>query len=134
MIQKNREVAYALVRVAVGVMFLCYGVDKFRSGIGLVASGIIKQFSGKLPALMVIPFAYALPFCEVIFGVLILLGLFNRLALTLAGLLMIALTMGTALLLMPSTVAENILITSLVAALLALDDWNKYSLDSAFRR
>ena len=48
-----------------------------------------QRFAGKLPALMVMPFAYALPFGEVIAGALILFGLFTRLGLTLSGLLLI---------------------------------------------
>ena len=48
-----------------------------------------QHFSGKLPALMVMPFAYLLPFGEVIAGALIALGLFSRVGLTVSGTLLL---------------------------------------------
>lgn len=80
MIGNHREAAYALLRVTLGVVFLFYGVGKFMGGIGNFASGMEQHFAGKLPSALVLPFAYALPFMEVIFGALILLGLFNSLS------------------------------------------------------
>ncbi|MDD5543527.1 MAG: DoxX family membrane protein [Acidobacteriia bacterium] len=134
MIRRNRETAYALVRLAVGLMFLWYGIYKFRAGVGGVAEGLVKQFAGRLPAFLVSPFAHVLPFCEVIFGTLITLGLFNRVALTLAGLLMVALTMGCAVILDAPTVANNLMTTAVVAGLLALEDWNGFSVDRALKK
>lgn len=134
MIRKNREAAYALVRLAIGLMFLWYGVYKLRAGVGVVAGGMVKQFAGRLPAMMVNPFAHVLPFCEVGFGILITLGLFSRVALTLAGLLMVALTMGCAVILDAPTVVNNLMITTVVAGLLALEDWNRFSVDRAIRQ
>src|SRR5207244_10952689 len=89
---KHREVAYALLRVTLGLIFLFYGIGKFMGGLSNFVGGMNQQFSGKLPAFMVMPFAYAIPFCETISGVLIVLGLFTRLGLTLSGLLFIGLT------------------------------------------
>ena len=63
---KHRESAYALLRITLGVIFLFYGIGKFMGGIGNFVSGMNQHFSGKLPAVMVMPFAYAIPFCEVI--------------------------------------------------------------------
>jgi uncharacterized membrane protein YphA (DoxX/SURF4 family) len=71
----NRKVAYALTRITYGVIFLFYGIGKFRGGLGNFVGGMNQQFSGKLPAAMVMPFAYFIPFAETISGVLILLGL-----------------------------------------------------------
>ena len=82
---KHRESAYALLRVTFGVIFLFYGVGKFMGGIGNFVSGMNQRFSGKLPAAMVMPFAYAIPFCEVIAGTLILFGLLTRIRLTISG-------------------------------------------------
>src|ERR1051325_2161803 len=77
---KHRETAYGLLRVTLGVIFLFYGVGKFIGGLANFVGGMNQHFSGKLPAAMVMPFAYAIPFCEVISGLLILLGLFTRVA------------------------------------------------------
>lgn len=125
----HREVAYALLRVTMGVIFLFYGIGKFMGGISNFAGSMNQHFAGKLPALMVMPFAYVLPFGEVIAGALILFGLFTRLGLTLSGLLVIGLTFGTVMLGDSPTVAHNLQYALVNFVLLWLIDLNRYSLD-----
>jgi thiosulfate dehydrogenase [quinone] large subunit len=55
---------------------------------------MVKRFEGKLPELMVQPFAATLPFIEVLVGTLLILGLFTRWALVAASVLMISLVLG----------------------------------------
>ena len=126
---KNREIAYALLRITVGVMFLFFGVGKFLGGVGNFAGGMTQRFAGKLPPALVTPFAYTLPFAEVILGALILLGLFNVLALSLSGLLLVALTFGTVMLGDPPTVAHNVQYALVNFVLLWLVDYNGFSVD-----
>lgn len=130
----HREVAYALLRVTMGVIFLFYGINKFISGVGNFVGTMNQQFSGKLPAFMVMPFAYAIPFAEVTAGVLILLGLFTRLGLVICGLLLIGLTFGMVMLGQAPTVAHNLQYALVNFVLLWLVDLNRYSLDSLLRR
>ena len=94
----NRTVAYVLTRITYGLIFLFYGVGKSRGGLSNFVGGMNQQFSGKLPAAMVMPFAYFIPFPETIFGALILLGLFTRVGLTLSGILLTGLTFGVVML------------------------------------
>jgi thiosulfate dehydrogenase [quinone] large subunit len=117
-----------------GVIFLFYGIGKFMGGIGNFVGGMNQRFAGKLPAFMVMPFAYALPFGEVIAGTLILFGLFARAGLVLSGLLLIGLTFGTVMLGDPPTVAHNLQYALVNFVLLWLADLNRYSLDSFLRR
>jgi len=131
---KHREIAYALLRVTMGVIFLFYGIGKFIGGVGNFVGGMNQRFSGKLPAAMVMPFAYAIPFCEVVAGALILFGLFTRLGLTLSGLLLIGLTFGTVMLGDAPTVAHNLQYALVNFALLWLVDLNRYSVDSMLVR
>ncbi len=42
----HREIAYALLRVTMGVIFLFYGVNKFISGVGSFVGTMNQQFSG----------------------------------------------------------------------------------------
>jgi thiosulfate dehydrogenase (quinone) large subunit len=126
----HRETAYALLRITLGVIFLFYGIGKFRAGIGNFVSGMNQHFSGKLPAAMVMPFGYAIPFCEVIAGTLILFGLLTRLGLTISGLLLIGLTFGTVMLGDAPTVAHNLQYALVNFVLLWFVDLNRYSLDS----
>jgi len=104
----HREVAYALLRVTTGVIFLFYGVGKFMIGLSNFVGGMNQNFSGKLPAFMVMPFAYLIPFAEVISGTLILFGLFTRAGLMISGLLLIGLTFGLVMLGQAPNVAHNL--------------------------
>ena len=130
----HRESAYALLRVTMGVIFLFFGIGKFMGGISNFVGGMNQHFSGKLPAFMVMPFAYLLPFGEVIAGALILFGLFTRAGLMLSGLLLVGLTFGTVMLGEAPTVAHNLQYALVNFVLLWLLDLNRYSLDSLFRR
>ena len=130
----HREIAYALLRATMGVIFLFYGIGKFMGGIGNFVGGMNQRFSGKLPAAMVMPFAYVLPFGEVAAGALIFLGLFTRLGLTLSGLLLVGLTFGTVMLGDPPTVAHNLQYALVNFVLLWLSDLDRYSLDGLFAR
>jgi thiosulfate dehydrogenase [quinone] large subunit len=117
-----------------GVIFLFYGVGKFMVGVGNIVSGMNQQFSGKLPAAMVMPFAYALPFCEVIAGTLIVFGLFTRVGLTISGLLLVGLTFGTVMLGQAPTVAHNLQFALVNFVLLWFVDLNRFSLDGLLHR
>jgi thiosulfate dehydrogenase (quinone) large subunit len=130
----HREVAYALLRATMGVIFLFYGIGKFMGGLTSFVGGMNQRFSGKLPAFLVMPFAYVLPFGEVIAGTLILLGLFTRLGLTISGLLLVGLTFGTVMLGEPATVAHNLQYALVNFALLWLSDLNGYSVDRIIDR
>lgn len=130
---KHRDVAYLLLRVTFGVIFLFYGIGKFMVGVANFVGGMNQQFSGKLPAAMVMPFAYAIPFCEVTAGTLILLGLLTRVGLTISGLLLLGLTFGTVILGQAPTVAHNLQYALVNFALLWFVDLNRYSLDGLFR-
>src|SRR5437016_4094673 len=131
---KNREIGYALMRVAYGVIFLFYGIGKFRGGLGNFVGGMNQQFSGKLPAVMVMPFAYFIPFAETISGILILLGLFTRAGLTLSGLLLIGLTFGVVILGQAPIVAHNLQYVLINFVLLWLVDLNRWSIDGLIGR
>src|SRR6185436_1488061 len=99
----TREIAYALARITYGVIFLFYGVGKFMAGLTNFVGSMNQQFSGKLPALMVLPFG------EAIAGALILLGLYTRAGLVLSGLLLIGLTFGVVMLGSADGVAHNLI-------------------------
>ena len=78
---------------------------------------------------MVMPFAYAIPFCETISGLLILLGFLTRAGLTLSGLLLIGLTFGVVMLGHPDVVAHNLIYVLINFVLLWFVDLNSFSVD-----
>jgi len=125
----HREIAYALLRVTVGMMFLFFGVGKLLGGVGGFTGGMVERFAGSfLPSPLVELFAYVLPFAEVAIGALLVLGLFNVATLTLAGLLMLALTFGAVMLPDPPTVAQNVTFALVIFVLLWSAEHNAYSL------
>lgn len=125
----RREIAYALLRVTMGLMFLVFGIEKITTGIGNFAAGLQQNFAGKLPSFLLTPFAYILPFAEVAIGLLLLLGLLNVLGLILGGILMIALTFGMVLQGQAPTVANNVFYAVVFFLLLWLAEYNRFSLD-----
>jgi len=125
----HKATAYALLRATFGVVFLFYGIGKFMRGLGSFAAGTQQRFAGKLPMALVVPFAYSLPIIEVLIGVLLVLGLFNSIALVLSGLLLIALTFGMVILGDTATVANNLLYVLINFVLLYLAEQNNYSVD-----
>lgn len=130
----HREAAYALLRITFGVVFLFNGVGKLIGGVENLVGGMNQRFAGKLPAFLVMPFAYTLPFAELLAGALIFFGLFTRLGLMLTGLLLAALTFGTVMLADSGTVAHNTQYALVNFVLLWFVDQNRYSLDGLLRR
>ena len=130
----TRDIAYALARITYGLIFLFYGIGKFMMGVGTFVGNMNQQFSGKLPAFMVMPFAYVLPFGEMIAGAFILLGLYTRAGLILSGLLLIGLTFGVVMLGRADGVAHNLIFVLVNFVLLWLIDFNRLSVDAFFAR
>jgi thiosulfate dehydrogenase (quinone) large subunit len=128
-----RECAYALLRLTLGIVFLFSGVGKFLGGIGNFEGRLEQQFAGKLPMFLVSPFAYALPFAEVAIGALLVIGLFNGVALVLSGLLLAALTFGTVMAGDHPTAAHNVAYAFVNFVLLWFAGYNKFSLDRLIR-
>lgn len=127
---KHDELAYALLRVTVGVMFLFFGVGKFVKGLPRFVSGLEERFAESwLPQSLVAPFAYVLPFAEVAIGALLILGLFTTVGLVAAAVLMMGLTFGTVVEPDPATAARNVNYALILFVLLFLIRYNGYSLD-----
>ena len=124
----HREIAYALLRVTVGMMFLFFGVGKLLGGVGGFTGGMVERFAGSfLPSPLVELFAYVLPFAEVAIGTLLVLGLFNVATLTRAGLLRLALTFGAGVVLAdPPTAAQNVTFALVIFVLLWSAEHNAY--------
>lgn len=99
MIEVNeRRLAYALLRLIVGVNFLGHGFIRVFHGLTAFAQGLVKSMAeAPLPAAFVLGFGYCVPCVELAIGVLLVLGLWTRWALVGASLLMAALMVGVTL-------------------------------------
>lgn len=94
----DSSLAYALLRITLGLNIFMHGTSRLLAGIGNFVSGMIKMFQNTLlPTAVVVPFGYALPWLEAGLGLLIIVGFRTREALVAGALLMLGLTFGTAL-------------------------------------
>jgi thiosulfate dehydrogenase [quinone] large subunit len=125
-----RWLAYAILRVTLGCVFLFYGVGKFVAGVAATAQGFQEGFAKTwLPGASVYAFSFALPFFEVTVGTLLILGLFTRYAAAVAGLLIMALTAGLTIKGSSQDVAMNIAYAVAVFILLYRIEDNEISVD-----
>ncbi len=126
----SRRVAYLLLRVTVGVLFMFTGLGTLTRGLAAHVAGMADRFAGTLPSFYVVPFAYALPFIETAVGLLLAIGLFTRRVLPLAGLVMVAVTYGAVM--EPDTGAAtySLLVALALFFLLWHVDEDAYSLDA----
>lgn len=72
--RSHQTLGYALLRVTVGVNFLMHGATRIFGDLGGFVGGVAGSFEGLLPRWMTVPFAYAIPFAELILGAALLIG------------------------------------------------------------
>jgi thiosulfate dehydrogenase [quinone] large subunit len=94
---RDQHHAYLLLRVLTGFDFFGHGFARIFTGTHLsgFAQGMVKSMAtSPLPPSLTLASGYAIPWVEVVIGILLLLGIFTRAALTLALLLMMILMFG----------------------------------------
>ena len=131
----DRNLAYTLFRIFLGINIAVHGGSRIYSGVAAFASEMVSQF-GKtpLPSEMVYLFGVSLPFAEALIGVLILVGLWSRLAYCVGFLLMISLTFGSTLRQDWTAAGWQLLYAFAYAGLLVFREHNRYSVDGAGRK
>lgn len=94
--RSDASIAYAILRLTLGVNIGLRGMVRIAHGSGAFAQGIVKQMEPTmLPPSLVYAFAWTLVWVESAVGILLILGLQTRLALIAGGLMMTLLTFGT---------------------------------------
>jgi len=127
------DIAYTLMRVAIGGILFMHGLDKVHRGIATVAANIMAK-NGLQPAL---GFAYAATTLETVGAACIVLGLFTRvfaaaLAIEMAiGLLFVHLAKGFAA---SQGGFEYILLIGIVMLVIAIRGGGPYSVDRLIGR
>lgn len=75
------DISLLLGRVLLGLYMLLAGWSKMRGGIpGFVNGGFAKLRPDWLPEALATPYGYAIPFLELLGGLMLMLGLFTRAA------------------------------------------------------
>jgi thiosulfate dehydrogenase [quinone] large subunit len=127
----DERLAYALLRIVVGVNLMMHGISRIHSGPGEFAAKLVMQFEHTpLPSWSVWGFGLILPSIEAMLGLLLLLGLRTRATLVAATLLIAILTFGSAFIQDWSAASVQLTYAIVYAALLFLHRYNGWSIDS----
>lgn len=91
----NDKLSFLLLRLTIGTSMFVHGLVRLPKLAGFSNWMVGKFANSMLPAGVVLPFSYALPIIEFAVGVLVLIGLFTKQALTLGAVVMIVLLFGS---------------------------------------
>jgi thiosulfate dehydrogenase [quinone] large subunit len=126
---KDLGVAYAMLRITMGVNFFFHGATRLPH-LDAFVRGTVHDFAATgLPPVMVLGFAYAIPFIEVILGLAILFGIGLPIVLPLTSAYMIVLMFGTIVRGAYPVVAEQLTYSLVFAILIALRSFDRLSID-----
>lgn len=125
-----------LLRFPLGVLFFFAGLGKFVGGYDKFVAWILKDMTEKtwLPKALLYPYAYTLPFVEVVVGILLIVGLFTRPVLVFTALLLTSLMFGKILTQEHATVAQNAGYVFMAAAAYYFSRHNCFSLDALLKK
>ena len=131
----EQRLAYALLRIVVGLNLMMHGVSRMLIGPGVFASKLVGQFAhAPLPGWSIWSFGMVLPAIEALLGLLLLLGLRTRAALVAGSLLIMVLTFGSALVQDWSAASIQLSYALIYSVLLFLLRYNGWSLDARMMR
>lgn len=124
----DRALAYLLVRLTIGASFLGHGLVRLPK-LGAFHAQLMGEFkTSTVPTFLVSVCGYALPFAELIIGLLLLAGALTRAAAVTGCLVMIVvLVLGATSIEHFNVIGEQLLHTVLLAAVVAFRSHNKYS-------
>jgi len=132
---RNKQIAYGLLRIALGVNFAGHGLIRIYNGVGQFAAATAEHMAkSPLPHRPVMGFGYAIPFVEAVLGVALILGLGTRLALAAGAVFMMALTIGVTSNQQWDVAGQQLLYSLVFFVLLFLAEWNRWSVDEMLAR
>jgi thiosulfate dehydrogenase [quinone] large subunit len=127
--ETDGAVAYLLLRVTIGTSLLGHGLVRLPK-LGAFHTQLAAEFTtSMLPAGLVSVCGYALPFAELVTGVLLVAGALTRAAAIAGGLVMIVLVFGATSIEHFNVIGEQLIHASLLAAVIAFRRHNAYSVD-----
>lgn len=125
---------YLISRLALGLSFFGHGLVRLPKLTGF-SNWMMGQFSKSfLPDELVLPFSYALPILEFASGLMILIGLFTRPGLLLAGAVSLALIFGTTMIENWEALPSQLIHVAFISVLLAYLPQNSYAVDKLLKK
>jgi uncharacterized membrane protein YphA (DoxX/SURF4 family) len=127
--ETDRAVAYLLLRLTIGASLFGHGLVRLPK-LGAFHTQLTGEFKTSiLPAILVSVCSYALPFAELITGVLLLVGALTRAAAVAGGLVMTVLVFGATSIEHFNVISDQLVHASFLAAVVGFRSHNKYSVD-----
>ncbi len=126
---RDRALAYLLMRLVIGASLFGHGLVRMPK-LGAFHAHLMHDFrTSMLPAILVSPLGYALPFVELAVGALLLAGALTRAAAAASILVMIVLVFGSTTIEHFNVIGEQLIHAALLGALLMFRRHNVYSVD-----
>lgn len=126
----NQQLAYAFLRITMGINFFCHGavrlpkIPKFRDG-------LVETFKNSLlPEPLVYGFGTILPIAEFLIGVLLIIGLYTKQALSAGAITMIILIFGSCMIEKFDNAGGQMLYAFMYFFLLFYLEYNHLSIDN----
>lgn len=131
----NKALAYAVLRLALGVNICGHGAFRILSGVGAFAHGmVVGMDKGPLPHALSLGFGYCIPWIELVLGALLVMGFLTRMALVAGGLFIVVLTFGTTSIQNWQGAGGQLLYSLAFFVLLWCFDANSISVDTLMQR
>jgi len=130
----DKSLAYALLRIALGVNFAGHGLIRIYNGVAFFAAMTAEHLAkSPLPHAFTLAFSYAMPFLEAILGLTLTLGVFTRISLVCGAVFMMALTIGITANQQWDVASQQLLYSVVFFLLLYLIENNALALDDYLR-
>ncbi|WP_231491065.1 DoxX family protein [Pedobacter sp. Leaf170] len=130
----DKNLGYLISRLAIGLSFFGHGLVRLPKLDGL-SKWMMGQFEKSiLPDALVLPFSYTLPILEFVAGLMILIGLFTRQGLLLAGVTSLALIFGTTMIENWEALPSQLIHVAFLSILLAYLPYNSYAVDKILKK
>jgi thiosulfate dehydrogenase [quinone] large subunit len=131
----DRSLAYALLRLVLGINIAFHGISRIGTGPAAFAHTLLPLFAKTpLPAWSVYAFGLCLPWAEALTGLLLIAGAASRVAYVLGLLQLAALTFGSSLRQDWASAGAQLTYALLYSILLATRGYNRYSVDGWLAR
>jgi len=123
------QITFLLLRLAIGASMFGHGLVRLPKLNGFSHWMVGLYEKSILPTALVMPFSYILPLVEFAVGLLLLLGLFTRLAAVAGGVIMVLLIFGTTMIENWEAIASQLIHAAFFAILLQFVGSNSWALD-----
>jgi thiosulfate dehydrogenase [quinone] large subunit len=130
----DKSLAYALLRIALGINFAGHGLIRIDNGVGTFATNTAEHMAkSPLPPSFTYAFSYIIPFFEAILGLTLILGVFTRISLVCGAVFMMVLTIGVTANQQWDVASQQLLYSAIFFLLLYLIEHNSFALDNYLR-